>query len=405
MLISVLIAFIVWLFLVNEENEDIEREFTGVPVFYTGDEAQLSENGLIVTGYDTTAVTLVLRGKRNIVSHIDRSEISVTLDFTTIRASGKVPCTYTINLPEEVNFNELFITKIPEQIDVNIERIVPKVIPIRGSLEGSVGEGYLKENLKFTPASLTIRGPSSRVDEIDYAWVSIVQDNVTETIVANVEPILYDIEGNVVDTQGITMDYQSIQVELPIKMQKEVSLTVNLIAGGGADIDNATVEIKPSTIRLKGESSALSAINLLPLDKIDLGTINGKLTKTVPILIDDGMENLSGELTAEVTVTIVGLSTTARTARAFAAENAAPGYSVRFITSSMLVTIRGSADEFEFITDEDITVICDVSDIARTPGVHELDAEDISVIVAGANNVGVIKNYGRVSVEIAVEEN
>jgi YbbR domain-containing protein len=200
------------------------------------------------------------------------------------------------------------------------------------------------------------------------------------------------------------MDYGFIRVELPIKMQKEVSLTVNLIAGGGADIDNAAVEVKPATIRLKGESSELSAINILTLDKIDLGTVNGKITKTVPILVPDGMENLSGELTAEVTVTIVGLATTVRTARTFTAENAAPGYTVRFITSSMLVTIRGPADEFEFVTDEDITVICNVSDIARTTGVHELDSEDISIIVSGGKNIGVIKNYGRVSVDIVTDE-
>ncbi|MDR2529970.1 MAG: hypothetical protein LBC65_00325 [Oscillospiraceae bacterium] len=403
MVTSVVIAFIVWLYIVNGQNEDITIELLSIPLRYEVDDSQLDARNLMVANTDTSTVNLKIRGKRNQVSHINRTMIDAVVDLNKINGSGTQYCVIDIVLPEEAA--DITVTeRVPEIAVVQVESIVKKQIAVRGSLEGSVGDGYIKETMKFTPASLTIRGPSAQVAEIDHAWVTVVQDNVMESIAATVEPELRKSNGDPASTDNIKLDVDSVMVELPIKMQKEVALTINLVPGGGASINNASFEIKPSTVLLKGDAAELAELNTLaPLDTIDLSTVNGKVTRTVPIRIPDGMDNLSGEHSAEVTVTIIGLMSSPRVVTNFRAENTAPGYSVKFITNTLLVTIRGPADEVESIRSENITVVCDISDIAHTTGMHELDPENITISIAGSNSVGVIRNYSRVSIEIVDE--
>jgi len=399
--VSVIVSFFVWLYVANVENKDITTQITGIDVIYEGADLLLVNNEYVVTEKPTSVVTLEIRGKRSIVSRLGRSNLSVTVDLSTIRSIGEVVCPYTVNIPDSTQRNALLISGDPEFVVVGVERIISREFPVRGILDGSVAVGYVAEKPVLTPATITVKGPNSIVSQIDHAQVSLVGEQLTESTAKKLTPLLVDADGNEIDPTELTLDYTTVTFEQPIKMLKDVTLTVNLISGGGADATlNASVEVVPKTVQLKGDSATLQELNLLALSTLDLAQISGRYVETYAIPLPDGVESVSGETTAEVTITIFGLVSTNRVASRFEVVNAASGHKVTVTTPLLPVIIRGPSDDVNEVPDDAIVVTCDVSDIASTSGTHTLAPEDITVTVQGYPNVGVIKNYRGVTVTV-----
>jgi YbbR domain-containing protein len=401
---SALIAFLVWLYVANVENSEIPMLLSGITVNYEGAEELQENNEFIVTAMDTTSVTLNFFGRRSVISKLNRTNVSVSVDLATVRSVGEVTCVYSINLPENVKRSDVIVTGEPEFVVVKIERLVSREVPVRVKLDGTVAEGYISETPTSTPASITIYGPSDLVNSVDHAQANIVGDQLTKSQATRVTPTLMDEAGNTIDRQNIKLNSETVMIDQPIKLLKEVQLTVALIAGAGADIENAIVEILPATIQLKGEPSELANLNPIQIGTIDLTRVNGRVTESFAVPIPGGMEAMTELLTADVTVTIAGLSTTMRTATEFIVENAAQGYSVRVLNPMLSVVVRGSADEIELVKDEDIIIVCDVTDVASTLGNHTLGVEDITVTVNGFPRVGVVKNFRGITVAVSNEE-
>jgi hypothetical protein len=183
-------------------------------------------------------------------------------------------------------------------------------------------------------------------------------------------------------------------------MLRELPLLVVPIPGGGANEANVSIEIVPATIQVKGSASVLAGLNSITLKSIDLAKYIGKTEETFPITLPDGLENISGDTEAQVTTTIIGLVTRTRSAFRFEVVGADPAYRSIITTPTLAVTIRGAAEELDDITDKDIVITADVSEIAKTPGNHVLTPDDVTVTVEGENTVGVLKTFRNITVNV-----
>jgi len=400
--VSILASFLIWMWTVNAENTDSEVVLRNLPVVYEGEEELLASSDLIITNKNTETVTLELRDKRNIVSKLNANNVRVVVDVSTIRATGEFQSLYKIEYDDSVNTSNTIVIGDPDAVTINVERLISRDIPIKGKLTGSVAEGLVAENMKYTPEVLTVRGPSSVVNRIEYAQVNLVRDEITTTVADKVVPELYDADGNVIEkTDLITYNTDTVRVELPVKSTKEVGLIVKLIPGGGADIDNADVKVTPATVTLKGDPSVLNDLNVLVLTTIDLSRISGRVTETYSIPFTDGTESLSGEASAEVTVTISGLETSQRVAAITDIVGSDPNYNVTLLSQSIPATLRGPAEELSMIDDMMITATLDVSSVASTPGTHTIPPEGITITVQGSSEVGVMLNVHSVTVVVS----
>ena len=181
---------------------------------------------------------------------------------------------------------------------------------------------------------------------------------------------------------------------------KEVELTVDLLPGGGATADNAVVTINPSTITVSGSETDLAGLSSISLGEIELGNIFSQDTFTFDIQLASGLENVSGETQATVTVEITGLTTRTLEVDNIQWINAPEGCTVELVSQVRQIQIRGSEEAVNAVIASQISIVADLTD--ATIGTQNVPAR---VSLNGASDVGVVgdENYYRVVVNIARE--
>lgn len=221
-IVSLLLAFLIWAYIASTEDTNIERIFTGVPVTFQGaDELRISR-GLIITDASFDSVTVKVSGSRASIGNLHAADLSAVVDVSGISQVRDMQVSYTIRFPESVNMNGVeVLTKSPETIEFSVVQENSKTVEVKGVFTGSVAEGYTVDPIVIEPASITLYGPSSELDQVESACVYIDRANVSATI----GPLssgydLLDADGKTIAPQSVTTSQDTVTVTVPVMMNK-----------------------------------------------------------------------------------------------------------------------------------------------------------------------------------------
>ena len=227
--------------------------------------------------------------------------------------------THLANLPIYFEYRDKGITSTdaidlrytsPATVDFTVSRWTEKDVPVQAVFEGSVAEGYQRGEFSITPETITISGQEELVDQVQYAQVTVSQQELTSTYSEQCPVTLIDPNGNPVTGANIQAQPETVLVTLPVEILKEVPLTVNLIDGGGATADNAKVTFSPTdTIMVSGDQADVEGLKEISLGDIKLADVYGTNVFTKEIELSPELTNVSGITEVNVTVTIQGLAT------------------------------------------------------------------------------------------------
>ena len=263
---SLVLAFFIWLIVVNVSNPVQTRTITGVKV-NVSNASYVESRGLsyrIENGFDTIAVTV--RGNRSTVERLTADRITATANLTQIidfeSDPVMVPLYVTVpNIPAEN------VTAVPRNIEVVIEETVTRefvIAPTAGSTKPL--NGYEVGDLTCSPEKLTIRGPVSVIDKLDRVSAAVDVTNLSRDTDLAPTLSIYDKNGEVLsDTE---MSYLSMSVN-----ETDVTVHVDLfqvhagvtLAGetSGEPADGyqvGRVTITPATISVVGNQDALDLL-------------------------------------------------------------------------------------------------------------------------------------------------
>jgi YbbR domain-containing protein len=275
-----------------------------------------------------------------------------------------------------------------------------KNLAVRGEFIGAIAmEGYQAEPLEFQPELITVSGPETRLAAIESAVVLVQRENLTKTTVEDLPFTLRGGDGSDIDAEGLTFSHQSVAVTIPIKMVREVPLTVAFIHGAGTNERNVSYTVAPEYVTLSGEPADMQ-LNYILLGTIDLTGFSASLTENFQIIVPNELNNLTGLTDAAVTVKINGLETVQLSATNIQATNVPEGYDAALITQSLDVIIRGEPEDVdpERLQPSNIRVVADLSELGSTSGTYTVTAR---VYVDGDfGDVGAIGEY-RVTVALS----
>ncbi len=391
MLLSVVVAFSLWAYVITFVSSEREGTFSDIPVSYQG-EALLEERGLMIVSEEKPTVTLTLYGNRRELNKLDSSNISIIADLSKIGEAGIHSLRYNVYYPGNIPDNTFTVqSQYPSMVKVDVERRITKEIPVNVTYKGSVQKDYIadKENVELDNPTVMITGPASAVDRITQAVVSVDLQGKSESFMESHRFTLCDAEGVPVDAKMVETNIAEVNLTLYIKRVKEINLVVTVVDGGGATKATSDITIDPKTIKVAGNETALEDI-----DEINLGTINlGELTKdsenTFEINLPDGLENLSGKTSAKVTVKFPELMTANIAITNFAALNVPEGMEVEFITEELTVSVRGPKDLIKKLTANDLSVTVDFANAEIGNATFKANI----VIGNGFKGIGAMGNY------------
>lgn len=393
MILSLLASLVLWAYISNQDTTSISKQLTGIQVQFSGEDLLREERNLAISDVDTTSVNVWIRGSRRAIGALDGSQVVAVIDVSKITQAGDMSWSYTIKYPAGTDTGSITtISRSPEIIGFTVSALSSKSVEVAGSFAGSLAEGYSAEDPTFEPSTVTVTGSEAALTKIAGAKVVFGKDktDVKESFSVDTGYTLVDADGNPVSTTGLTFSTELIKATLPIMEVKELPLSVTLIDGGGATANNCTVSIEPQTIKVAGDSKVLDAMNKLVIGTVDLSDFSASYEDTFPIMLDDDLQNVTGEVSALVKIVIVGLTTKTFDVTNISCSNVAAGCSAAVETETISVTMRGTEAALDALTAGNIRAVADLSNYSDTTGTVMPTAK---IAVDGVSGVGAIGSY------------
>lgn len=180
-LISLVFAVVLWFFVMGEQRQEVG--FT-VPL-------RLSNipEGLMVANEVPNLIDVRISGPRTLLMNLSPQDISIAVDLSDLKPG----LTSFKRLDERLNIpSALRVTRLsPSFVDVKLERVREKTVPIKVPLEGTLPEGYKLIKLTYEPKELLVTGAESELKSVnEVATEPVSLENVQETFTEMV-PVVY----------------------------------------------------------------------------------------------------------------------------------------------------------------------------------------------------------------------
>ncbi len=312
-LLCLLFAVILWGMLIGQDTTLMrEKVFTDVSISVQNASTMQRNNNLIVTGgLDELPL---LRIKVNVpqknYATATAANYNVQINLADIKKTGWVPVdiktTSTSNYGQVLEMSETTVTLFVE------EYVSRARIPINIHQTGSVPEGYYIHSLEPDPMQVTIKGPKSLVDRVNYCGVShdlslLPQQAGTLRVPCSFK--LYDGLDQEIDTSNITVLYGDLVLDSIIVEQALYPLytipfnEIGLITGHVADgYQIVSVKIEPQTLQVAMDAFYSFDYSTAYLEgTVDVTGATESLTRTINV---SGVPNSKYISTNTVHVTV-----------------------------------------------------------------------------------------------------
>lgn len=155
-IISLVLALLLWSFIMGERRLEV-----GYPVPL---ELQSLPEGLMVANQIPSLIDVRVSGPRTLLSKISPNDISIIVDLTDLKPG----LTTFKRLEERLNLpSGLRVTRLsPSFIDLKLERIKQKLVPIKIILSGEPLTGFKVGKVRVVPDEVIVEGAESELKNV-----------------------------------------------------------------------------------------------------------------------------------------------------------------------------------------------------------------------------------------------
>ena len=367
-LLSIVIACGLWLYVITVVSPNSETTFYDIPVSLQG-EALLESNGLMIVSKEIPSVTLTLSGNRTDLNQLDPSNIRIVVDLSKIYEAGTASLRYTPYYPGSIASDAITEqSRYPDMITLDIEKKIKKEVPINVIYSGKLQQDFVAdtEKVELTNSvgepitTVQVSGPKSVVDKIQQAVIEVDLTDRSASFSDSYRYSLCEADGDPVDVGMVETNMAEVNLTLYIQRMKQIQLAVSVVDGGGATEDTSDIRIEPATITVSGSDSVLAELeDILVLGVVDLATLTKDAELTFPVVLPDGVTNLSLLEQARVVVKFPDLLTKTFTVTKFSEINVPENMEAEILAQALQVTVRGPKTLVSRMTERDVTVVVD----------------------------------------------
>lgn len=393
-LISVVIAVVLWLVVVNIDNPQMTVTFTSSANIIN--ENIIKDNGKVFEVVDNSdSIKFSVTGPRTIVEGMSASDFTVTADMNKIDLDlGLVP----VEVTADRYASKVSISVKSTNVRVSIENVKSQQFAITSGTVGTPMDGYAIGEVTCEPATVTITGAESVINSIDKALANVNVDGMYSDRVQTVVPQLYDEDGKRITSSNVTIEPSMVEITAQILETKSVPVSYEYTGALKDGYIIESVKCLPETVTLKGEKSELAQIDeiVIPSEVIDLSQETGPQEKTVSIAsyLPEGVDPVDADQSS-VVIKVELVTFTTRTLNIplsdVILENLHSDLEVNFSGETVKVTVEGEKDAVNALTEGDIELKLDFGNMKKggsfqlTPTVNKIE---------GINKISVSKIKG-----------
>ena len=217
-LVSLTFALILWFFVMGERKLEVGYS---VPL-----ELENIPSGLMIANEVPSLIDVRISGPRTVLMNLHPKDISIGVDL-----KGLPPGISSFRrLEERLNLpTGLKVTRVsPSFIDVKLERVLQKVVPVEPLLAGIPGEGFRISSVVVSPVQVTVEGAESEIKDISQVSTEAVAvEGVRESFTLMV-PLNHP--GNYTSLK----DHKAVEVRVRVE---QIPIAAAPVEGSDADTD------------------------------------------------------------------------------------------------------------------------------------------------------------------------
>ena len=394
-LLSIILALLVWLIIMNVEDPTITVTIEDIPVQVINEEV-VTSRGYGYTIESGEKVDVRVKGRRALVDNLTAEDFDATADFNSFNSMYMAPISVACKSPSA---DEMTITLRNEQMAVKLEDQATESVNIRLIINGSVKEGYYLFDRSVDIGLVQVTGAASQVAAVKEAVAEVDIEGVNASFETDAVLYAIDEQGEKIDSKKISLSQDTAKVTFVVTPIKEVALSVKTV-GNPADyhyIDK--IEFAPQKLQITGDPKILGDIEelVVPCD-ISGASENVERQVNMEQFIEDTFGNKCLVVDQTRTMGIIAtINKMQETRFAVKAENielrgTRPDefeYTIYSLWSSDVV-VRGRDEDMTNVELSDLHLYLDMTDIE--PGTHSLSlkTEYNGELLVSLGNVSVL---------------
>ncbi|MCF6096062.1 hypothetical protein L1766_03425 [Thermovorax subterraneus] len=279
-ILSVLVAFVLWFYVMNEQNPQVTYVVRNVPIQLKNlDDTSLA----LKEPSQQYFVNVKVRARRSIITGLKPEDIVAEVNLRG-RMEGENMVPVSVSVPPNVELLDFS----PKEIVVVLEAVIEEQIPVYVEVKGVPAEGFAAKSPAATPQAVLVRGPRSLVNSSRRA---VVEANVSEknsTVIASLPVKVVDARGN--EQKGITYRPETVEVRIPIVPVATLPVVPDIRGNPEEGYVVKEVKIEPSVVMVTGNVEVLKNIKQIYTEPVSVKGLSQNVSVEVGLKMPSGIQ-------------------------------------------------------------------------------------------------------------------
>jgi YbbR domain-containing protein len=368
MLLSIVLAVLVWIVAVQQANPSIERAFpVSIPIV-----TQNMPAGMITYAESARSVRVMISAPQSTWDVLTPDRLAATIDLSH-QPTG------TLRLEVQVNIDDRIarVTKIePAIISLKLEPLTEKQVPVAITVSGEPALGYAAKPLQATPSQVSVRGAASLVQQVVNAGGQISIQDARAEISQTVAVLPRDVDGQNVPFVSL----QPSNTLVVIGMQqlggfRDLAVKIDLQGTVAPGFLIANVSVKPQIVTVFGSPTTLEALpGFIETEPVTVSNATTDYDNRVRLNLPSGVSML-GDPTVQVNVRIKSIESSVTVQRPATIQGLLPGFTATLSPESIDVILSGPVARLEALHPEDVQVLVNLFSLSL--GTHQVTPDVI----------------------------
>ena len=383
-IMSVAIAIVVWLIVVNIDNPVGTNYYTITDVELINKEYVESSDTIgkmCMPEENQDSVKVAITASKKVRDRIRLSDITavadlqqaVSLDTDPVMVPITVTCSAAGVLPSDIKVT-------PQNLTVNLDEKETQEFVVNVSKgDTKPGKDYEVGSLTASPEKIRITGPKTLVNKIDKVNATIALDDNTEDYTQEVNLTIYDknqetLSESEMNSLRIENNAKVVVTAKLWKIRTGVKIAAGYIGTPASGYQVGSVKTVPDTISVAGNTEGLESLSendnmiTIPADRIDISDESKDVERKISLknLLPDNVK-LTSDSSEDVWVTVsilpVGSQEFNLPTKNIEVKNKPDNLQVTFETAQIALRIKSESEDLADLNiDEDVKAEIDLKD-------------------------------------------
>lgn len=283
-LLSVVVAFALWLIVINYDDPVVSATFSGIKVEIIN-ASELTDKGQVYEVINNSdVVTVRVEAKRSVLDTIQEGNIHAVADMRDITARHTIAIQVYTNKNND-QLDNIYASR--KDLELSVEDLKTIHLPINVYTSGDPAEGFIVGGISQTQNTVRVSGPESVIERISRAECYVSVADRYSDVSASADIRLVDENGVRVEHENLSKNISAINVTVSIYGTKAVPVIYNY-SGEPAEGYEVTGEVTADRewVTLAGPQNSLDAVQqiVIPATEIDISSATGNVVRQVDIL-------------------------------------------------------------------------------------------------------------------------